>query len=98
MGGPVDTYYIGPMDVESQIEGNTIKFNGDIIPIEEIAKTKTLYVHIKKRAGDYYFTDDIQTVNGITIPRIFTDKPGGSTAKSRFGILDKVRGIDITDK
>ena len=98
MGGPVDAYYIGPMDVESKTEGSTIRLNGDIIPIEELAKDKTLYAHIKKRAGDYYFTDSTQTVNGITIPRIFTDKPGGSMAKSRFGILDKVRGIDITDK
>jgi hypothetical protein len=95
MGGPVDSYYIGSMEVTSEIDGNNIKLNGNFIPIEKFAEGKTLYAHIKKRSGSYFFTDKTQTVNGLTLPLIFTDKPGGKMAKSRFGILDKPRGKEI---
>lgn len=93
MGGPVDGYYIGPMDVQYEVKGNKIITNGNIIPLEEFAeKYDKLYLHIKKRSGDYYFTDALQTVNGITMPLIFTNKPGGKMAKSRFGANPKPRG------
>lgn len=92
MGGPVDSYYIGSMEVTSEIDGNDITLNGSFIPIEQFAEGKSLYAHIKKRSGSYFFTDKLQTVNGLTLPLIFTDKPGGKLAKSRFGILDKPRG------
>lgn len=97
MGGPVDSYYIGSMEVTSEIDGNDITLNGNFIPIEKFAEGKTLYAHIKKRSGSYFFTDKTQTVNGLTLPLIFTDKPGGKMAKSRFGILDKPRGKEILD-
>jgi len=93
MGGPVDGYYIGPMDVTFTIDNNTIKTNGDIISVEAFAdKYKKIYAHIKKRSGDYYFTDATQTINGYTMPLIFTDKPGGKMAKSRFGVNIVPRG------
>ena len=93
MGGPVDGYYIGPMTVEYEVNGSTIKTNGDIFSIEDYAKKyPSLYAHIKKRSGDYFFTDDLQTVNGNTMPLIFTNKPGGKMAKSRFGVNTKPRG------
>jgi hypothetical protein len=97
MGGPVNSYYIGSMEVTSEIDGNNITLNGNFIPIEKFAEGKTLYAHIKKRSGSYFFTDKTQTVNGLTLPLIFTDKPGGKMAKSRFGILDKPRGKEILD-
>jgi hypothetical protein len=93
MGGPVDGYYIGPMDVEFTVDNNTIKTNGDIISVEAFAdKYKKIYAHIKKRSGDYYFTDATQTIGDYTMPLIFTDKPGGKMAKSRFGVNIVPRG------
>lgn len=93
MGGPVDGYYIGPMEVEFRVDGNIIETNGDIYSIEEYAsKYPSLFAHIKKRSGDYFFTDALQTVNNITMPLIFTNKPGGKMAKSRFGVNTKPRG------
>lgn len=93
MGGPVDGYYIGPMEVQFKVEGNVIVTNGNIYSIEEYAsKYPSLYAHIKKRSGDYFFTDALQTVNNTTMPLIFTNKPGGKMAKSRFGVNTKPRG------
>jgi len=93
MGGPVDGYYIGPMDVQYTVEGNKIITNGDVIPLEIFAdKYDKIFMHIKKRSGDYYFTDALQTVNGFTMPLIFTNKPGGKMAKSRLGTNPKTRG------
>ena len=93
MGGPVDGYYIGPMDVKFTINNNTIETNGDIISVEAFAdKYNKIYAHIKKRSGDYYFTDATQTVGDYTMPLIFTDKPGGKMAKSRFGVNIVPRG------
>jgi hypothetical protein len=96
MGGPVDGYYIGPMEVEYETKGNKIITNGDVIPLDEFAdKYEKIYMHIKKRSGDYYFTDALQTINGITMPLIFTNKPGGKMAKSRLGTNPKPRGQNI---
>ena len=93
MGGPVDGYYIGPMEVQYTVEGNKIITNGDIIPLETFEeKYDKIFMHIKKRSGDYYFTDALQTVNGFTMPLIFTNKPGGKMAKSRLGTNPKPRG------
>jgi hypothetical protein len=93
MGGPVDGYYIGPMEVTYEVEGNKIITNGDLIPLETFAdKYDKIFMHIKKRSGDYFFTDALQTVNGVTMPLIFTNKPGGKMAKSRLGTNPKSRG------
>lgn len=95
MGGPVDAYYIGEMDVTHTVEGNTVTLDGSIIPIEKFAKETEIYVHIKKRSGSYFFTDSKQTVNGLTVPRIFTNKPGGTQAQARLGSNTKPRGSVI---
>ena len=93
MGGPVDGYYIGPMEVEYEVKGDKIITNGDIIPLEKFAeKYDKIFMHIKKRSGDYYFTDALQTINGVTMPLIFTNKPDGKMAKSRLGTNPKTRG------
>jgi hypothetical protein len=93
MGGPVDGYYIGPMEVKYEVKENKIILNGDLVPLEKFAdKYEKIFMHIKKRSGDYYFTDDLQTVNGVTMPLIFTNKPGGKMAKSRLGANPKTRG------
>ena len=96
MGGPIDGYYIGPMEVTFTINNNTIKVNGDVIPVDEFSKKyDKLFVHIKKRNGDYYFTDKTKEINKIDIPIIFLDKPDGNLVKSRFGIGTKLRGSII---
>jgi len=94
VGGEVDAYYIGDMNVQPQVEGNVIIFNGNIKPVEEFAK-QDLYLHIRKRDGDYYFVDNMQTVNGVTMPRIFASKPNGTTASSRLGSHTSLRGTVI---
>jgi hypothetical protein len=92
-GGPVDVYYIGDMDhVLVGVEGSTVTLSGEFIPVEELAKNKTLYVHIKKRAGSYYFTDSKQTVNGVELPRIFAQRPQGTTSQSKLGTGFNTRG------
>jgi hypothetical protein len=92
-GGPVDAYYIGDMDhVLVGVEENTVKLSGRIIPVEDLAKNTTLYAHIKKRAGSYFFTDSTQTVNGVTLPRIFAQRPNGTTSQSKLGTSFGTRG------
>lgn len=91
MGGPVDAYYIGPMDVVPEINNNTITFDGNIIPVEKFAKESKLFVHIRKRDGSYFFTDTTQTVNNLTVPRIFTKKPGSKSSQARLGSNSKPR-------
>lgn len=95
MGGPIDAYYIGNMDVTHTVEDSTITLDGSIIPIEKFAKETEIYVHIKKRSGSYFFTDNKQTVNGLTLPRIFTNRPGGTQAQARLGSNTKPRGSVI---
>ena len=101
MGGPVDYYYIGSMDVVGTPEGNNIVIkNGDFISIKDFIDKKgdTLYAHIRKRDGDLYFTDKTQNLNGVSIPIIFMKNPKGRGrgAQSRFGMIDKIRGVDIS--
>jgi len=100
MGGPVSYYYIGKMDVDGEPEGQTIKIkNGSFIPLDTFIKEKTgkLYAHIRKRDGDLYFTKATQNINDRTVPVIFSKKADGSGgAQSRFGIVDKIRGVEIS--
>ena len=100
MGGPVSYYYIGEMNVDGEPEGQTIKiFNGSFIPIDKFIKDKAgkLYAHVRKRDGDLFFTQATQNLNDKTIPVIFSKKADGSGgAQSRFGIIDKIRGVEIS--
>ena len=99
MGGPVSYYYIGDMNVEGDINGQTITLkNGSFIPLDTFIKDKAdkLYAHIRKRDGDMYFSRNTQTVNDRAVPAIFTKKPDGGGAQSRFGIIDKIRGVEIS--
>ena len=108
MGGPVSYYYIGEMDVKHEKVGkNTIKLsNGDFIPLSSFIKKKgdKLYAHIRKRDGDLFFTDEKQDLNGTKIPKIFSTQRRSKTGtgsqesggvQSRFGMVDKIRGVEI---
>jgi|688.fasta_scaffold141926_2 hypothetical protein len=98
MGGPIEYYYKGDMEVKFEIEGNTVNFkNGKFIPIDTFIEEhgSSLYAHIRKRDGDFFFTNSQQDINGIILRRIFTKKEGSNSTQSRFGTLDKIRGIEI---
>ena len=98
-GGPVDGYYIGPMTVESEIKDKELHVNGEIISVDKFLEDyPTIYAHIKKRSGDYFFTDRTKPVPAnkeIEVPILFANKPTGTTAKSRFGMNFKPRGSVI---
>lgn len=98
MGGPIDYYYQGDMEVKFEVEGNTVNFkNGKFVPIDTFIEEHggTLYAHIRKRDGDFFFTNSQQDINGVILRRIFTKKEGSNSTQSRFGTLDKIRGIEI---
>ena len=98
MGGPIEYYYKGDMEVKFEIEGNTVNFkNGKFIPIDTFIEehSSSFYAHIRKRDGDFFFTNSQQDINGIILRRIFTKKEGSNSTQSRFGTLDKIRGIEI---
>lgn len=78
IGGPVDYYYTGDMDVVSRVEGDTLIVDGSLLTIDEfIAKIGTLYLRIAKRNGPCYFTTEENVLTNITVPKLFTIKPGG---------------------
>jgi len=98
MGGPVSHYYIGDMNVSGSVDGQTVKIeNGGFISVDDFIdkKGEKLYAHIRKRDGDLYFTDAQQNINGVSLPKIFVKTPGGSGTQSRFGMVDKIRGVEI---
>ena len=98
-GGPVHVYYIGPMTVESEVKENELHVNGDIISIDEfIEDYPTIYAHIKKRSGDYFFTDRKKPIPSnpkLVLPMLFAKSPTSNTAQSRFGMNFKPRGTEI---
>ena len=92
MGGPIDYMYVGPMDVESTMRGNTVALNGNFYGIQEyMRKIGTFYFRIRKR--------DIEPSNTIAIELTRTNKEGykmmfrgPKTSKNnlRIVITDKV--------
>jgi len=96
MGGPIDYYYIGDMDVKFDVDEDTIYLlNGELEPIESFIKDEIFYVNIIKREGDIYFTETTQNVNGIELPKIFTKKEGSNSSQCRLVISQKIRGTEL---
>ena len=96
MGGPIDYYYIGDMDVKFDVDEDTIYLlNGELEPIESFIKDEIFYANIIKREGDIYFTETTQNVNGIELPKIFTKKEGSSSSQCRLVISQKIRGTEL---
>ncbi len=86
------------MDVSRSVDGQTINIkNGSFTSVDDFIDKKgdKLYAHIRKRDGDLYFTDAQQNINGVSLPKIFVKTPGGSGVQSRFGMVDKIRGVEI---
>jgi hypothetical protein len=96
MGGPIDYYYIGDMDVKFDVDEDTIYLlNGELEPIESFIKDEIFYANIIKREGDIYFTETTQNVNGIELPKIFTKKEGSNSSQCRLVISQKIRGTEL---
>jgi hypothetical protein len=79
MGGPIDYFYVGNMDVDFVVEGSTILFDGDLFTVEEFAERGTpFFVRLLRREGPCYFTTEINPkLNNITVPKVFSIKPNG---------------------
>jgi hypothetical protein len=98
-GGPVHGYYIGPMTVETQVKDKELHTNGKIVSIDKFLEDyPTIYAHIKKRSGDYFFTDKRKPIPAnpdIVVPILFAKSPTSNMAQSRFGMNFKPRGTEI---
>jgi len=94
IGGPIDYYYTGDMDVTSEVNGNTITINGNLLTVDEFIKLKgKFYLRMGKRNGVCYFTDatNDQTTN-ITVPKILAIKPNGKGGtQTRLFVVSKVK-------
>lgn len=93
MGGPIDYLYIGNMEVSFEVEGNTVKFAGDLYTVEEFVEKGTpFYVRILQRKdGPCYFTTEKNTkLKNIDVPKIFAIKPDGSgQTQSRLFVTNR---------
>lgn len=93
IGGPIDYYYTGDMDVISKVEGVTITIDGDLLTVEEFVKLKgVFYLRMGKRDGACYFTDSDNELTNITVPKILTSKPNGEGGtQTRLFVVSKVK-------
>ena len=92
IGGPIDYYFVGDINAEPRIEGNTITFDGDLLTVEELVKKAgTFYLRLLKREGPCYFTDKKnEKLAHIDVPKIFATKPDGSGGtQSRLFITNR---------
>lgn len=78
IGGKVDYYYTGNMDVDAHVENGVLVVDGNLLTVDEfITKIGTFYLRIAKRDGPCYFTTELNKFSNITVPKLFTIKPGG---------------------
>jgi len=94
MGGPIDFMYIGPMDVESKMNGNTLSVNGKLIDAEKYADEKDLFFRLRARRVDQTFDPEAADKNGV--PKIYGKSPSKGDSAGRLVITDKpvkARGI-----
>lgn len=76
MGGPVDYFYIGKMDVEYTVKGSQITYtNGKFVKIEDyMKKYPTLYLRIRRRNTSQKFVNLVDPKTGL--PVIFKGADG----------------------
>ena len=69
IGGPIDYMYVGPLDVESSVEGNKLVLNGEFIAVEDyIKKVGKFYLRFRKR--------DLNAQKTVKIAMDIMDKDG----------------------
>lgn len=84
MNGNIDYIYQGPMSVTAEhVDNTTIRFNGNLKSVEEIADTD-LYLRIRRRTNDQVFTD-IKT-DKYGYPSVFTSD---YSANRRVSVVSK---------
>lgn len=90
MGGPIEYMYVGPMDVEYTIKGDTIHLNGDFIDIDDyIKKVGSLFLRVRKRDLDSNNLVKINYKKGRNgWPQIFASPSKGKN-NMRWVIVDK---------
>lgn len=76
MGGPIDYMYIGPMDVEAEIEDKKVTLNGSLIDIDDyMGHVGDLYLRIRRRRVDQVL--DFSSVDRYGFPNIFYSRGEG---------------------
>ncbi len=87
-GGPIDFIYIGPMDVQSSLDENTLTIeNTNLLTPEEISK-KNLYLRLRKRREDQRF--DATPPQSGKLPKLITKSPSKGDSNFRIVITDSV--------
>jgi hypothetical protein len=92
MGGPIDYFYVGNMDVDFKVEGSEITFNGNLFTVEEFVQQGTpFFVRLLRREGPCYFTTEKNTkLQNIDVPKVFSIKPNGEgQTQSRLFVTNR---------
>ncbi len=80
LGGPIDYLYIGPMNVTATMQGNTLKFNGRLVPANSFADRNDIYLRLRKRRADQPFVPTQKDKRGL--PAILGRSPSrGDTGR-----------------
>lgn len=101
IGGPVDYYYTGNMDVDTRVEDGVLVVDGNLLTVDEfIKKIGTFYLRIAKRDGPCYFTTEENELSHIKVPKLFTIKPGGvgGTQSRAFITIARRKPTDVQTK
>lgn len=88
MGGPIDYYYKGGLTIDSRVENDVIKLDGNLYTPAEYAKAHTYYFRLAKRRAGGKVTST--TRPGIGIPLIYLDDQGNTN--SRLFVTNKRPG------
>ena len=87
-GGPIDFIYIGPMDVLSSLDDNTLTIEDtNLLTPEEVSK-KNLYLRLRKRREDQKF--DATPPQPGKLPKLITKSPSKGDSNFRIVITDSV--------
>ena len=92
LGGEVNYYYVGSLEVKHSIEDRLITIEGDLLEVKEMALINTpTYLRIAKRGGSpLYFTEDYNSnMKNLKVPLLLTNTPGGTKAQTRLYITNK---------
>lgn len=88
VGGPIDYMYIGPMEVEGSLEGNTLVLNGNLYPAKDYAKKEDLYFRLRARRADQTFEPESKSSDGT--PKIYGVSPSKGDSSGRIVVTNSV--------
>lgn len=87
-GGPIDFIYIGPMDVQSSLDDNTLTIEGANLLTPEEISNKNLYLRLRKRREDQKF--DATPPQLGKLPKLITKSPSKGDSNFRIVITDYI--------